>query len=90
MRKISTLAELANIKIQPHSPYFGPGFLATLHFIASSRDIHSIERFYVDLEADMYGNALTPVDGLIHVPDGPGLGIDPDPAFIKKYRSDSA
>ena len=90
MRKISALAEVANIRIQPHSPYFGPGFLATLHFIASSRGIESIERFYVELEADMYGNALTPVDGVIHVPDGPGLGIDPDPEFIKRYRSDIA
>ena len=89
MRKVATLAEVANVRVQPHSPYFGPGFLATLHFIASSRDIESIERFYVDLEADMYGNTLDPVNGFVRVPDGPGLGIDPDPAFIKKYRPDS-
>ena len=89
MRKVATLAEVANVRVQPHSPYFGPGFLATLHFIASSRDIESIERFYVDLEANMYGNTLDPVNGFIRVPDSPGLGIDPDPVFIKKYRTDS-
>ena len=90
MCKISTLAETANVRIQPHSPYFGPGFLATLHFIAASRDIDLIERFYVKLETDMYDNALDPVDGLIRVPDGPGLGMDPNPTFIEKYRMDKA
>ena len=40
------------------------------------------------LDADMYEKALDPIDGLIHIPDGPGLGIDPDPKFIEKYRMD--
>jgi L-alanine-DL-glutamate epimerase-like enolase superfamily enzyme len=88
MQKIAALAEVENINLQPHSPYFGPGFLATLHLLAASPNIESIERFYVTLEADMYGNALDPVDGFVHVPDGPGLGLDPDPAFINKYRTD--
>ena len=88
MQKIAHLADISNVRIQPHSPYFGPGFLATLHFIASTQDIDSIERFYVDLEANMYGNALEPIKGSIRVPHEPGLGIDPDRGFIKKYRLD--
>ena len=90
MMKVVTLAEIENVNLQPHSPYFGPGFLATLHVLAASSGTQSIERFYVTLDADMYEKALDPIDGLIHVPDGPGLGIDPDPAFIKKYRTDTA
>ena len=88
MKKISTLAELENINLQPHSPYFGPGFLATLHILAASHGTQPIERFYVTLDADMYDKALQPTQGLIRVPDGPGLGLDPSPAFIKKYRID--
>ena len=30
-----------------------------------------------------------PIDGLIHIPDNPGLGLDPDPKFIEKYRLDN-
>ena len=90
MKKVSALAEIENVMMQPHSPYFGPGFLATLHVLAASSGTQPIERFYVTHDADMYEKALDPIDGFIHVPDGPGLGIDPDPAFIKKYRADTA
>ena len=88
MNKISTLAEMENVNLQPHSPYFGPGFLATLHVLAASSGNQPIERFYVNLDADMYENALEPTKGLIQVPDGPGLGLDPDPTFITRYRID--
>jgi L-alanine-DL-glutamate epimerase-like enolase superfamily enzyme len=32
------------------------------------------------------GGALSPKNGRIPVPQGPGLGIDPDPDVIKTYR----
>jgi len=38
-----------------------------------------------DLEAQIYGGALAPVRGRIAVPQGPGLGIDPDPNVIRTY-----
>jgi len=85
-RKIQTLAETYNVGIAPHSPYFGPGFLATLHLIAAARDIPTIEHLYCTLEAGMFGDAITPVAGRITVPDGLGLGHDPDPDFLKEYR----
>jgi len=88
-RKVAALAETANVTLAPHSPYFGPGLLATLHLIAASRDIETIERFYVDLGANMYGDAVDAVGGEIPVPQGPGLGLDPDPDFIAKYRTDT-
>ena len=30
-RKVATLCEAYGVQLMPHSPYFGPGFLATLH-----------------------------------------------------------
>lgn len=87
-RKVATLAATANVNLAPHSPYFGPGFLATLHLIATTPGIEAIERFYVDLGANLYGTAYDPVDGRIAVPDGPGLGMDPDPDVIENYRDD--
>ena len=31
----AALAAAANVPVMPHSPYFGPGFLATLHLLAA-------------------------------------------------------
>ncbi len=84
--RIATLAEHANILLAPHSPYFGPGFLATLQVLAAHPSIEAIERFYVTLDADLYGGALNPRDGTIAVPDGPGLGLEPDAGFIERWR----
>lgn len=84
--KVAALAERANVALAPHSPYFGPGFLATLQLLAADASVEAIERFFVTLDADLYGGALTPEDGAIAVPDGPGLGLEPDPAFIEKWR----
>lgn len=84
-RKITALAETENVTLAPHSPYFGPGLLATLHLIAATKSIESIERFYVEFEETMYGDALDPVDGIMSLPTGPGLGLDPDPYFLAKY-----
>ena len=33
--KVAEMARRAGIKIAPHSPYFGPGLIATIHFAAS-------------------------------------------------------
>jgi hypothetical protein len=36
---------------------------------------------------DMYGNSgLTRWQPELNVPTAPGLGIDPDPAFLERYR----
>lgn len=85
--KVAALAERANVALAPHSPYFGPGFLATLQLLAADASVEAIERFFVTLDADLYGGALTPEDGAIAVPDGPGLGLEPDPAFIEKWHA---
>ena len=84
--KVVTLAKHANVYVAPHSPYFGPGFAATLQLLAAMPDIEAIERFYVDIPADLYAGALNPVNGDIAVPMGPGLGLEPDLGFIEKYR----
>ena len=84
--KVATTAKLENVNLAPHSPYFGPGFAATLQLLATMPDIEAIERFYVELDEDMFDGALEPKDGTIAVPDVPGLGVEPSAAFIEKYR----
>ncbi|TAM58905.1 mandelate racemase/muconate lactonizing enzyme family protein [bacterium] len=86
MQKVLALAEAYNATVVPHCAYFGPGFLATLHLTAVLPAETIFERLYMDLEASPYGQATAAVDGYVAVPQGPGLGHDPDPEVIERYR----
>jgi L-alanine-DL-glutamate epimerase-like enolase superfamily enzyme len=44
-----------------------------------------IEWRHSALEADPYGGAVTPARGRITVPQGPGLGLDPDPDVLRAF-----
>ena len=46
-----------------------------------------VERFYMRLESSLYGDHINPVNGEFLVPDGPGLGAEPDPDFMKDYAA---
>lgn len=85
MRKVFELAGSYRVPVAPHSPYFGPGFLATLHVCAAYGGQSIIERYYCDLEASPFGDAINPVNGQFIVPERPGLGVDPDPSVLHKY-----
>jgi L-alanine-DL-glutamate epimerase-like enolase superfamily enzyme len=84
--KVFPIAAVRNITVMPHSFYDGPGLLAAIHVMAALGNANTmIEWRYFDLEAQLYGSVLTPVTGRISVPQGPGLGIDPDPNVIREY-----
>jgi L-alanine-DL-glutamate epimerase-like enolase superfamily enzyme len=86
--KVAALADAAGVTLMPHSPYFGPGFLATLQLQAARGTPGGmIERYHMDLEASLYGDLVTPVKGSFAVPTGPGLGRDPDPDVLKTYAA---
>jgi D-galactarolactone cycloisomerase len=85
--KIQTLAETHGVSLMPHSPYFGPGFLATLHVAAAMPDAPLLERFYMDLAASPYGDAIDVHDGTFRLPEGPGLGREPDLDVIKELSA---
>jgi L-alanine-DL-glutamate epimerase-like enolase superfamily enzyme len=87
LRKIFALAAVHNIPVMPHSFYDGPGLLAAIHATAALGSADSmIEWRAFDLEATIYGDRLSPKGGRISVPQGPGLGMDPDPEVIRAYR----
>jgi L-alanine-DL-glutamate epimerase-like enolase superfamily enzyme len=85
-RKVVALAEVNGVTLAPHSPYFGPGFLATLHLIGAQPNPPFVEYFCLDMEAKPFGAALEPSNGKIALPTGPGLGLDPDAGVISDYR----
>jgi L-alanine-DL-glutamate epimerase-like enolase superfamily enzyme len=38
------------------------------------------------MEASPFGDAMTAKGGKVSVPQGPGLGVEPDMKIVEKYR----
>jgi len=85
-RKVAVLAEAYNVKVAAHSPYFGPGLLATAHLIAATPCADWLEYYYVALEASVFIDPPKVKDGYFILPEGPGLGLEIDPAVLQHYR----
>jgi D-galactarolactone cycloisomerase len=89
MQKVFALGEAHGVRVVPHSAYFGPGLLASIHVSAAQAREVWIERFYCDFSENPFGDAINPLQGRIAIPQGPGLGIDPDPVLLKKLSVDA-
>ena len=84
--KVVKLAAGHKVTLMPHSPYFGPGLLASIHMTATLAQETMIEYSFADLGANPLGDAIIPRNGRIDVPQGPGLGRDPDMEVVERYR----
>ena len=76
-RHIASLAASFNLRLSPHLWAGAPAFFAGLHILASSHAGHGVE---YSLGAnpmihDTIAEKLTVEDGMIAVPDRPGLGL---------------
>ena len=80
------MAEELGVRGDPHSPYYGPGLIASLHVAAAQHDEVKCEYFFADLEASPLGDAVVPKHGVFAVPNGPGLGVDVDEPLLMRYR----
>jgi L-alanine-DL-glutamate epimerase-like enolase superfamily enzyme len=82
MRKIAALASAFHIPMSPHgNPHMAVHLLASMPNAIIMETYPAVESRY---------NPVLPLfpvkDGLIEVPRKPGLGIDPDPELVRKYR----
>jgi len=82
MRKITALASAHHVPASPHGdPHMAVHLLASLPNAIIMETYPAVESRYNP------ALPLFPVkDGYIEVPRKPGLGIDPDPELIRKYR----
>jgi L-alanine-DL-glutamate epimerase-like enolase superfamily enzyme len=78
-------AEAQGVKVAAHSPYFGPGLLASMHLAAAMEGEVPIEIHWCELGASPFGNAVLPAGGVLTVPSGPGLGCDPDRSVLRDF-----
>jgi D-galactarolactone cycloisomerase len=85
-RKVDAVAEAHGVFVSPHSACYGPGFLATVHLLAARPEPSVLERMYLRLGAELYPGLTDAADGCVRVPEGPGIGPDPDAEVIARYR----
>lgn len=82
--RVARLARERGVRCIPHSPYFGPGFIATLHVAAALCGDTMIEAYWCSLGVNPMGEGNVVKNGMIAVPQSPGLGCDPDPATFAR------
>jgi L-alanine-DL-glutamate epimerase-like enolase superfamily enzyme len=83
--RVINLCDAHGIEVAPHSPYFGPGFIATLHIAAALIERPLVEVLWLAMEANPFDPWVRAAGGMVKVPQGPGLGCDPDPALLARY-----
>jgi D-galactarolactone cycloisomerase len=85
-REVAALAATPNVALAPHSPYFGPGLIATMHIAAAAGGDVAVERYFCDLEPGPLGDAINAVGDSFVLPNRPGLGLEIDETLLARYR----
>lgn len=83
--QVVEIAGKHDLPVLPHSPYFGPGFLATLHLANACRNVTDVEYLYVEPEAELFAYDTIRQGNVFSISDRPGIGLEPDPAVISRY-----
>ena len=84
--RVAEATRSAGKRLAPHSPYFGPGYWASLQLAAALPQFDLFEYLYVAQEAWCGMHAPKPVGAMIAIPDTPGIGFAPDLAVVERYR----
>lgn len=84
--KVVDTAVAHKTTILPHSPYFGPGFLATLHLANACSNVKDVECLYVTPEAELFDYDAIRKGNVFTISDRPGIGLEPDEAVINRFK----
>lgn len=95
-KKIASMAIAHGVECVPHAWGSAIGLAATLQFLASIPDqppslfpyplMLEFEQTENPFRDDLARNPIHQKDGMVVVPNGPGLGIEIDTAIIERYR----
>ncbi|MBN1828698.1 MAG: mandelate racemase/muconate lactonizing enzyme family protein, partial [Deltaproteobacteria bacterium] len=86
--RIAAYAELRRVSIIPHCWSSDILVAATMHLITALHDCPYLEFNAMDqpLRTNLLKEAIRPRDGIVHVPEGPGLGIELDEGILSCYE----
>jgi L-alanine-DL-glutamate epimerase-like enolase superfamily enzyme len=87
-RRVSELCRKHGRRAVPHCFSTGINLAASLHWMASIEDGDLVEYCLrpSPLMRKLVKNLPPLIDGRVPVPNGPGLGIELDPAIVEQYR----
>ncbi len=83
---VADVCARAGVPLTPHCPYFGPGLQATMHLAAALPGVHQLEYLFVRPEAWLAPLGPLGPGGTFAVPNGVGLGFEPDGDVLARYR----
>jgi L-alanine-DL-glutamate epimerase-like enolase superfamily enzyme len=86
MMKGAALAARFGTTFEPHSPIHGPGLVATLHLLAAMDKRSMCEFYFCDIEGSPMGDSIAVKNGFMHIPNGPGLGVEIDEARVRQCQ----
>ncbi len=86
MAKVAAEVEQAGATCVPNAFYIGPAFLAVLHCMAAKDKESPLERMFADFGATPFAKTVPVINGGVEVPQGPGLGADPEDDLIAQFR----
>ena len=82
--KVAQLIEDHSLLLAPHSPYMGPGLIATAHLLACNAKDIFLEYTFCEMNENPLGPSILTQDGYFEVPMAPGLGIHIDMQIVEK------
>ncbi len=83
--RVAEAAAETGTPLEPHCPYFGPGFFASLHLAAAVPGVRELEYHFVTPDAWLAHPGAPGADGAFAVPEAPGIGFEPDPDVMARY-----
>lgn len=87
--KVALMANEFGKKCTPHMSGGDLGFLYMMHLVSvlpNAMQYHEFKGFKSDIIYECKTSGLRSENGVVKVPTGPGLGVDLDPDFIKKFE----
>ena len=85
MVKVIHYCQANGVEVYPHCPYFGPGLLASYHVASALIEQPLIEILWIEMQDNPFDPWVRSTGGKVQLPQGPGLGVDPDPVMLKRY-----
>jgi L-alanine-DL-glutamate epimerase-like enolase superfamily enzyme len=85
--KVAEAAARRGLPCVNHTYSYGINLAASLHFVCAIEQTSLFEYQVTpnEIRDVLVPNVPRPVDGMLRVPDGPGLGIDIDPAALERF-----
>jgi L-alanine-DL-glutamate epimerase-like enolase superfamily enzyme len=86
--RVARMAQVAGKVCTPHTTGDGFGYVYLAHFISAvpnAGKYHEFKDLSKDLPFECKTSSLVSENGIVKIPQGPGLGVDIDPDYIKKH-----